>query len=65
MLEVGCTITFPLCSKAGTVIYFKFNIFFYIEICEFMHEMDYALFFQAIEDMSIQANVPALAMEEV
>jgi hypothetical protein len=63
MLEVGCTITFPLCSKAS-----KDN--FKILVCNIFCSRFVALWseiwpFQVIEDMSVQANVPALAMEEV
>ena len=63
MLEVGCTITFPLCSKAGMDT-------FKIHVCNLFalvfSPYDVKVWsFQVIEDMSVQANVPALAMEEV
>lgn len=62
LCEVGCSISFPLHSKTGNA---------HVCLSFFFPQASLLILFtpitikQVIEDMSIQTNVPALAMEEV
>lgn len=60
--KAGCSLAFPLHSETGThlYIYLFFTLFKYFFINPWVKKHE-----QVIEDMTIQTNVPALAMEEV